>query len=175
MQTTKVSLQAKSSECDALRASLQTASSSSQALQAQYSSVKSELEQTVKQLKSEVVQNTERKAKVREYLGTLTAEKATLEASIQSLEAQLRDATAAKSIAIHQQQLMAMRIATVQEQATLEKETLQRDHENAIGSQRLEIQRLQNLVDAHAKGAEEQVALSFVFAIVEYVCLFAFI
>jgi chromosome segregation ATPase len=157
LDTMRATVSQRDAELATLKSQLENTGSSLSKLQIQNTNVQKELDEVSRKLNVEITQNQDRKKKVKDYVTQITSEKTTLEERLAQAEQQFREAQSGRGIAEQNLKLLEMKIATAQEQAQLERETLQRENEATVSGLRTEVENLQRIVDTYNKGTVEQV------------------
>lgn len=150
-----------------LTANMAATGSANSALQARNELLKSEVEKLGSQLHAALVENQERKKKVRAYVDTLSADKKVLEDAVREKEMRLAEVTAegtalSQSLAVTEKKLKLLR-----EQTELDKECHASELRNLeakltvqIEAGQEEINRLKAIVTDYSQSAEDQVKQS---------------
>lgn len=182
IQKLESALGSKKSDLDATKANLAATTTAYSALSAQHNQLKIKTDQLTQQLEAEVSQTQERKQKVRAYVDNLNVEKRDMEAVKQGLIDQL---FASKSkITQLENQIVSeemklkkeeMRFNTAKQMAVVELEQEQQDYATKVEAQEAlfalqvqETQRLQGLLDEHARATAEEVRTRTMYSFVSH-------
>ena len=171
IQKLESSVASKKSDLDATRANLAATTTAYSALSAQHNQLKLKADQLTQQLEAEINQTQDRKAKVRAYVDNLNAEKREMELVRQGLSEELlvsgsKISTLESQIEAEEMKLKReeIRFNSARQMAIVELEQQQQEfnlkleaQENQFNMQVVETQRLQGLLDEHARATAEEV------------------
>ena len=173
IQKLESSVASKKSDLDATRANLAATTTAYSALSAQHNQLKLKADQLTQQLEAEINLTQDRKAKVRAYVDNLNAEKREMEVVRQGLSEELlvsgsKISTLESQIEAEEMKLKReeIRFNSARQMAIVELEQQQQEfnlkfeaQEHQFNMQVVETQRLQGLLDEHARATAEEVRL----------------